>query len=327
MTSNGKCAKSSRKLITGALVAGVAVAMASLGGAWTYGGVYGLHVLLRHGGSWWLPVGTDSSRLSPSMQLALGAAPVAIPGALQWHTLSVGFDVADLPAAVGEQTVDHVLLARIDPDHFRFVVRNASDGDKGLDQWMSQLGAALVVNGSYYARNGTPDTPFISDGVQLGPRSYDARAGAFVASPSFTGVRNLDHTAWQEAFTGADNAMVSYPLLVMDGTTGVTHPSRWLANRSFVGQDGEGRVIIGTTTDAFFTLDRFAHFLLDAPLGLTLALNLDGGPVASQGISLKGFDRRTYGQWELQVEDSRAKLLSWPYGTVAMPIVLAVFPK
>ena len=121
--------------------------------------------------------------------------------------------------------------------------------------------------------------------------------------------------------------MVSYPLLVAGGTTGVAHPSQWLANRSFVGQDVGGRIIIGTTTDAFFTLDRLAHFLLKAPLGLTVALNLDGGPIASQGVSLNGFDRRTYGRWEAQVEGSRVKLLTWPYGTVAMPIVIAVYRK
>jgi len=303
------------------------LAVSAFGGVWVYAGVYGLHVLFRHGGTWWMPVATDSARLSPSMRLALGAAPVAMAGELQWRLLSPGFDVADLPAMVGERAVDHVLLARIDPGKFRFVVRNASDGDKDLDQWMSQLGAALVVNGSYYALNGKPDTPLLSDGVPLGPQSYDAKAGAFVASPSAASIRDLSHTDWHAAFQGAENAMVSYPLLVADGTTRVAHPSRWLANRSFVGQDAEGRVIIGTTTDAFFTLDRFAHFLLDAPLGLTRALNLDGGPVASQGISLNGFDRRTYGRWETQVEGSRAKLLSWPYGTIAMPVVLAVFPK
>ena len=163
--------------------------------------------------------------------------------------------------------------------------------------------------------------------MQLGPQNYDAKAGAFIATANAAGVRDLDHSDWRVAFNGAENAMVSYPLLVVNGTTRVAHPSRWLANRSFVGQDGEGRVIVGTTTDAFFTLDRFAHFLLDAPLGLTLALNLDGGPVASQGVSLNGFERQTYGQWEVQVEGNQAHLLSSPYGTVAMPIVLAVFPK
>lgn len=285
-----------RRLLAGALIGGLVPMATALGGVWAYAGVYGVHDLVRHGGTWWLPVGTDSAWLSPSMRLALGAAPVATPGELRWRTVSVGFDVADLGAMVGEQAVDHVLLARIDPAHFRCLVRNASDGDKGLDQWMAQRGAALVVNGSYYALDGKPDTPFLSDGMPLGPRRYEAKAGAFVASPNFTGIRDLEHRDWQDAFRGAENAMVSYPLLVVDGTTRVTRPSRWLANRSFVGQDREGRVIIGTTTDAFFSLDRLAHFLLGAPLGLTLALNLDGGPVASQAISLNGFERRTYGR-------------------------------
>ncbi len=121
--------------------------------------------------------------------------------------------------------------------------------------------------------------------------------------------------------------MVSFPLLLAEGESRVPQPSRWLANRSFVGQDEEGRVVIGTTTDGFFSLDRFARFLLNARLGLTLALNLDGGPVASQAISLNGFERRSYGRWEAKIEGTRAQLLMWPYGTVAMPVVLAVFPK
>jgi hypothetical protein len=106
--------------------------------------------------------------------------------------------------------------------------------------------------------------------------------------------------------------MVSYPLLLSDGMSRVRRSSRWLANRSFVGQDGAGRIIIGTTADAFFSLDRLARFLLDAPLGLTIALNLDGGPVACQGISFNGYQRKTYGRWETQVEGDQALLLTWP---------------
>ena len=49
--------------------------------------------------------------------------------------------------------------------------------------------------------------------------------------------------------------------------------------------------------------------------------------MASQGISLNGYERKTYGRWEAQVKGNTAALLTWPYGTVAMPVVLAVFPK
>ena len=303
------------------------LATGALGGVWAYAGVYGLHVLFRHGGTWWVTVGSDSAWLSPSMRLALAAAPVATPGEVRWRPVAAGFDAADLPAVVGGHDVDHVLLARIDPTRFRFEVRTAYAGDVGLDQWMSRLHPALLVNGSYSAQDGRPATPVLSGGSLLGPRSYDARAGAFVSSPTCSGVRDLADTDWESAFQGAQDAMVSFPLLLADGASRVPQPSRWLANRSFVGQDGEGRIIIGTTTDAFFSLDRFARFLLDARLGLSLALNLDGGPVASQGILLNGFERRSYGRWEAKVEGTRARVLMWPYGTVAMPVVLAAFPR
>ena len=290
-------------------------------------GIYGVHTVLRNGISYWQPVSLDSPRLSSAMRLALTSAPVAAPGIFTWQTVSPGFEVADLPALVNGHVVDHLYLARIDPAYFRFVVRNGSNGDRDLDRWMALLRPALVVNGAYFSPHGGPDTPFLSDGTLLGPKDYDAKAGAFVASPAFTGIRNLAQEDWKTAFQGADNATVSYPLLVRDSASGVAHPSRWLANRSFVGQDGTGHVIIGTTTDAFFSLDRLARFLLDAPLGLTMALNLDGGPVACQGISLNGYERKTYGRFELQAEGDKAWLLTRCYGTVGMPTVLAVFPK
>ena len=316
-----------RRVLVRLVAAGCLAVLGALGGVWAYAGIYGIHVLLRHGGTRWVGVGTDSVWMSPSMWLALGSAPAAMPGNVQWLPISDGFEVADLSAMVDRHEVDHVHLARINPAKFRFEVRTAYKGDTGLDQWMAQLHPALVMTGSYSGRDGRAATPVLSRSAALGPETYDAKAGAFVSSSAFTGVRDLSRMSWDAAFKGAENAMVSFPLLVTGGYSVVTQHSRWLANRSFVGQDGEGRIITGTTTDAFFPLDRFARFLLDAPIGLTLALNLDGEPVASQAISLNGFERRTYGRWEAKVEGDRAPLLMWPYGSVAMPVVLAVFPK
>ncbi len=318
---------SQAKLLTVTIVAVSLLAAVALGSVWATAGVYGLNVLMRHGGTYWIGVSPDSSFLSPSMRLALRTDAVASPGEFSWRVISPGFEVADLPAMVDGRAVDHVFLARVDPSRFRFAVRNAPAGDKTLDAWMRELKPALVVNGSYFARDGKPDTPFVSDGVPLGPADYDAKSGAFVASPAFTGIRDLSHIDWKTVFQGADNAMVSYPLLVASGSPAVATASRWLANRSFVGQDKGGLIIVGATTDAFFSLYRLAQFLASAPLGLALALNLDGGPVASQAISLSGFERKTYGRWEAQVQADKVELLAWPYGSVSMPVVLAVFPK
>ncbi len=294
---------------------------------WARAGAFGFHALARHGGTYWLPVDAKSAKLPPAMRMALAGEFSVTAGKFSWFPVTTGFDTGELPVLADGREVDRIYLARIEPANFKFAVFNAPAGDTGLDDWMKKLGAALVVNGSYYAHDGRPDTPFLSEDRLLGPAQYDARAGAFISSASFTGIRNLSRQGWQDAFKGADNAMVSYPLLVADGATHVPKPSQWLANRSFIAQDKQGRIIIGTTRDAFFTLARLANFLRDAPLDIETALNLDGGPVASQAISLNGYRRTTYGQWELQMDGGRGKLLTYPYGKTALPIVLAVFPK
>ncbi|MEG3144104.1 phosphodiester glycosidase family protein [Sphingomonas sp. RT2P30] len=310
---------------------GLLVALAGLT-LWCWSGAYGVNVVARNGGSYWVDMTPDDPRLSPAMRLALTVpAPEAVPGRLVWHQEAPGFEVATLAVMVRGRKVDALLLNRIDPARYRFVVRNAPRGDRGIDEWERTLpSAALIVNGSYFDVTGRPDTPFLSEGVAMGPGQYDARAGAFVAGDGRADIRDLSKADWRQAFAGARNAMVSYPLLIgADGQTHVMVKSRWLANRSFVGRDGRGRIIIGSTREAFFPLDRLATFLQRAPLDLKLALNLDGGPVACQSVRLKGFRRKFYARWEAQVSGDKVTLLRWPFtGTsVAMPIVLTVEPR
>jgi len=221
-------------------------------------GLYGFNVLLRRGGSFWVPVTADDPRLSGAIKLALSAdPPVATAGSFAWKEIGPGFEVAELPVMVNGAEIDRILLSRINPAHYRFVVRNAPAGSTSLQDWMRDLGAALVINGSYFGKRGTPDTPFISDGKMLGPIDYKASHGAFVASGTVTTIHDLSAEDWKVAFSGAHDALVSYPLLLApDGTTRPQIGSRWLANRSFVGQDHAGRILLGTTTDAFFPLDR-----------------------------------------------------------------------
>jgi len=302
-------------------------------GLYAYAGTFGLNVVFRRNVMVWRTVTPDDPRLSPAMRLALRDRSVsATAGAFAWRTLAPGFEVAELPVIVAGAEVDRIALARVAPDRFRFVVRNEPAATRTVDDWMRALGAVLVVNGSYYSHHGTPDTPLVSAGTRLGPRHYVANHGAFVATRNAVRVHDLAGTEWHLALQGAEDAMVSFPLLVAaDGGDRVHADWRWLANRNFVGQDRAGRIIFGTTQDAFFSLDRLAAFLRAAPLDLVVALNLDGGPVASQGIALDGFTRHTCGQWELAVHDGALKLLTPLFRPRArcweMPIVLAVVPK
>ncbi len=85
-----------------------------------------------------------------------------------------------------------------------------------------------------------------------------------------------------------------------------------------------GRVIFGTTADAF-SLERLAAFLRAAPLDIRIALNLDGGPVACQGIELPGYRRDFCGDWQMKAEGGELRLLQRLIGhrRCGLPIVIA----
>jgi hypothetical protein len=307
------------------------LAVVALAALYAYAGTRGFDVVFRRGLWVNVAVAPDDARLSEAMRLALRDPSGAVTaGPLAWRAIATGFDVAELAVIAEGREVDRVLLARIEPAHFRFAVRNVPAGNRDLDAWMRELGAALVINGSYFARDGSPDTPIVSAGARLGPRHYIANHGAFVASSRSVGVRDFASLDWHIALRDAEDAMISFPLLVTrDGSSRVKADPRSLANRSFVGEDHEGRIILGTTVEAFFSLERLAAFLRAVPLDLAVALNLDGGPVACQGIALNGYRRNTCGRWELSSRDGRPKLLTPVFGTVrsSLPIVLAVIPR
>jgi len=297
--------------------------------AWFYSiyGAYGVNVVLRRGGSIWPTVSRDDPRLTPAVRLAL-SGKTGQPGELTWTQPRPGFEVGELPILVDSKPADRLLLARIDPASWRFSVHSAPAGDHDLDMWMRELRAALVVNGSYFGLKGEPDTPLMSNGVIKGPTEYHSSHGAFVASKEGASVVDLIGNDWRQVFSGMTNAFVSYPMLVGKDGLSRAKPSQWLAGRSFVGQDRLGNIIIGTTADAFLSLDRFAELLRSAPLDLATALNLDGGPVACQAIDLGVYRRRTCGPQELQVDGDRVRVLQNVFGgDWTLPIVLAVSPK
>ena len=193
-----------RRLLIGGAAAVVLACAAAIGGLYECAGSYGVNVLLRGGGTTWEFVSPESPHLSASMRLALrDPVPAVHAGPLAWRTVAEGFDVAELPVLLDDGVeVDRLLLARVDAGRFRFEVRNAPAGDTGLEDWMTRLRAVLVINGSYYSRLGTPDTPFLSDGAELGPTVYDAKHGAFVASDGAAAIRDLGKESWQTNLRG-----------------------------------------------------------------------------------------------------------------------------
>ena len=322
-----------KKAISIVVVLSMLAVLSAIGYVWQRHGMYGINALLRRGGSYWIAVEPDDARLSPAMQLALKLEiPDVLAGASSWNELEPGFQVREIPVMAGDQEIDRLYLSRFDPARFRFVARNEPDGAKDIDQWEAALspdgtrGTVLIVNGSYFGLKGEADTPFISMGARLGPGAYDAKAGVWVTNASGTHVVDLTGRDWRAVVENAENAMVSYPLLVgEDGRNNVRTKSNWLANRTFVAEDRQGRIIVGSTKDAFFSLDRLANFLLESDLELKTALNLDGGPIAGLSVRSGNHHRKHYAKWEAQVADGKVSLLQAPLDVPwGMPVVLTV---
>ncbi len=311
------------------------VAVIAIGASWLFLYIFCSGLLLHRalGHSGWPEMASDDFRMSPVMRLALrDPVPTVTPGPMTWQTLAPGYEVAELPVMMGDREVDRFLLNRIDPRRYTFSVQTQSAQKWTIDDWEHYLpSAALIVNGSFFAAGRGPDTPVLSNGIAMGPQNYDAKAGAFVTGESISGSAAVvdlgDGAGWQKAFAGAHDAMVAYPLLIgADGLSHVTRKSRWLANRTFVAEDRAGRIIVGSTHLAFFSLDREAEFLRAAPLDIKTALNLDGGPVACQSVRVGTFHRRHIAQWEAQVEGDRVHLLNQGGFPSDMPIVLVATP-
>jgi hypothetical protein len=250
----------------------------------------------------------------------------------QWVARAPGLETADVAVELAGQPVDSLALVRLDPARYELSVHWAGDQPLAIEDWQRTLAADVVINGSYFERDGSPSTPLRSAGQTRGPAGYESSHGAIVIGPGFD---IIDLAGRDVASTIAPyrDAMVSYPLLVTPaGDSRAAGHDDWFANRTFVGIDAQERIVIGTTRNGFFALRRLGQTLQHAPLGLRVALNLDGGPIASQIVSAGSWQRTVHGNAEiteagdvlrLAYQSAKARRRE----VVQLPIVLAAVRK
>ena len=309
----------------------ISVVVLSCAWIWHYSEWYGFNVLLHRGGSFFVNVKDDDKRLSPAMREALKIPEKTFThGELIWKKIAEGYETSELPVMVDGKEIDTIYLNRIDPKNFKFEVYNEPTGRTGIDEWEKRIpDAVFITNGSYFDKKGKPFTPFISNNVNLGPKNYDAKAGAFIVKNGVPNIINLQDKDWKKEIEGAEQAMVSYPLLIgEDGQNHVNVKSRWLANRTFVAIDKDGFIIIGNTKDAFFSIYNLAQFLKDSPLNLKIALNLDGGPVSCSSLRLGETKIKRYAIWESRIDEkNQVQILTWPIKTSNYGLAIAFVVK
>lgn len=295
-----------------------------------YAAYVGAPPVVHRDGLFYFTMRQDAPWLPRAVRVALNdPTPDAQAGEIEWRRLAAGFEIGELPVLHDGQEIDRLYLTRVDPRLYRFEQRVDTDND--LNAWMRDIRPAAVINASYYNDAMGPATPVRIDGAFAGPDTYESQHGAFVSSQALTQIVDLANGGdWRAAISDAQTAMVSYPLLLSADGENRAPESRWLASRSFIAQDADGLIILGSAPEGFFSLYRLGEFLRTAPLNLRYVLNLDGGPVACHGVSEGGVTRLIYGHVELQSDGERQPLRVLPASRdihALMPIVLAVFPR
>ena len=226
--------------------------------------------------------------------------PMPTVSPFHWETRSPGLETADVDLRVDDVVVDHLVLTRLDPLRYHLSVHWDPTASRTAEDWQRELGAAVVVSGSYFGDSFAPLTPIRISGRPAGPSTYESTHGAFVVKGENAAVIDLQKRDVIQAIADYPEAIVSYPLLIdPEGVNRAVESKEWLASRNFVGIDTSGRVIFGTTETGFFTLHRLGDFLKAAPLGLRVALNFDGGPLVSHVVRAGGFARDFHGKAEM----------------------------
>ena len=213
------------------------------------------NVLFRHGGTWWVDVRKDSAWISAVHAPRACGRPDRHPGrggvARRWRRVGGCRPRGDSrrvrcgSRAAGPDRSHQVPLrvARCPGWRCRSGPMDgaAAPGPRDQRELLRDVAVRLRRRSSAPACHSDPE--YTTRGPA--PLSFRQASRAYETSAAPTGRRRSD---------GAENAMVSFPLLINEGTLGATLPSQWLANRTFIGQDRARRIIVGTTRDAFFSL-------------------------------------------------------------------------
>jgi len=218
------------------------------------------------------------------------AIPTSVPEDTGWGPFGDGFGLELRHMAVRDEArllIERMLIVRLDPDHVRFDVGYAPRAPQDVAAWQAATGALLVVNGGFFTEAYDATGLVFSQGTAHGT-SYGAFAGMFAVTEAGPEVRWLGARPYDPA-EPLMAALQAFPMLVLPGgVAGVAESdaSAEVARRTWIGQDRQGRVLVGVAPSGGLSLSALSAWLVAADLDLDRALNLDGG--GSTGLALAG---------------------------------------
>ena len=221
---------------------------------------------------------TPNPALAPVASLAPLASATAPPIPTptpnpNWLTLAPGFERREWRVSFPEGYSETVIAFRVDPAQYRFRVLYAPTQPALVSQW--ERSARLVFNAGFFDENNVALGLLVSDGQFFG-QSYVGLGGMFSVAGNVPNVRSLIDAPYQPG-EALEQAVQSFPTLLRPDGTVFANEDGARARRTAIALDGVGRVLVFIASRGGFTLAQLAVWLKDSDLGLTAALNLDGG--------------------------------------------------
>ena len=225
------------------------------------------------------PTATQTSTPAPS------TTPEPTPS--DWQQLQPGLERRILEVWQDGPYLDSLYILRLEPGYFHFEVAYDPQG-LTLENWQSQSGALIVINGGFYRLEDEASIPTgltIIDGTPMGD-SYGDFGGMLAISGGDPELRWLAQQPY-EPNEPLQSALQSFPILVKPGGElgfGPEQEDDVQARRSLIAQDQAGRMLLMVAPQGNLTLHQLSTALTESNLEINFAFNLDGGP--SSGILL-----------------------------------------
>jgi uncharacterized protein YigE (DUF2233 family) len=230
-----------------------------------------------------------STSPTPSSVIVTGETPTATTR--DWQDVAAGVSVRLDSVTLASSVPAQVTTVRVAQPAGRLRVGYTPSSPRLISDWAAAHPTALVmINGGYFDDAFRTTSLLVSDGVGAG-RSYVGFGGMLgMSSKGAVTIRSLRDHPYSPS-EKPRQAVESFPMLVIDGTaTSMPNDNGRYARRSIVAVDGQSRLLFITVAGGW-TLPETATWLAGSGLGITQALNLDGGSSTGMVVQTPTYHR------------------------------------
>ena len=263
--------------------------------------------------------------LSPIADGAEQQAPEnAVRKNSDWQKLAQGLELGIFDASLTSEIGDSkVRVLRIDPQHYRLRLLNASATENGRPlsarQWSQQNDLVAAINASMYQEDYKSSVSLMRTRAHVNnPRvSKDMSILAFdrkvadVPRVKIIDRQCEDLEIWQKKYS---TVVQSIRMISCNGKNVWTQqPQKW--STAAIGVDDQDRVLFIHVGSPYSTHD-VIDILKKLPLNITRAMYVEGGPQAQLYINIGDHEYEFVGHYEIEIQGNVKKLISRPVPNV-----------